>query len=176
MTPSLQTRLKALVDKYTPSGWYSAYALDAEELIRTFDLPLDRAQVKLHKVGYGLLPTIFGVRLSAAKRHPETGKLHDATRRKVPRSAAEKARTDELVRDTDLSDYEHERLQYHVHLFQRDDGTTDVFSHLELRSDLHPVGTEDWSGAIGRLMIHYSPRYDSTLLEGASEPKLEQLL
>jgi len=66
MTPSLQTRLKALVDKYTPSGWYSAYALDAEELIRTFDLPLDRAQVKLHKVGYGLLPTIFGVRLSAA--------------------------------------------------------------------------------------------------------------
>jgi hypothetical protein len=176
MSPSLQTRLKALVDRYTPSGWYSAYELDGEEDIGTFDLPLDRAQVQLHNVGYGLLPTVLGIRLSAAKRHPETGKLHDATRRKVPRTKAETARTGELVRDTELADYEHERLQYHVHLFARDDGTTDVYSHLELRSDLHPVGTEDWSEAIGRLMIHYNPRYDSTLLEGATEPKLEQLL
>jgi len=176
MSPSLQTRLKALVDKYTPSGWYAAYKLDAEELIGTFDLPLDRAQVKLHKVGYGLLPTIFGVRLSAAKRHPETGELHDATRREVPRSKAEIERVNELAHGTELEQYEPERLQLHVHLFERNDGTTDVFSHLELRSDLHPVGTEDWSEAIGRLMIHYSPRHGKEYLQGATEPKVEQLL
>jgi hypothetical protein len=175
MTPSLQTRVKALVDKYTPSGWYAAYKLDAEELIGTvMGLALFRGN--LRDVGYKSLPTVFGIRLSAAKKHPSTGKLHDVTLRKIPRSHSEQRRTDSLTEGTELDDYEHERLQYHVHLFQRDDGKTDVYSHLELRSDLHPVGTEDWSEAIGRLMIHYSPRHGKEYLQGVTEPKLEQLL
>jgi len=175
MAPTFQTRLKGLLDKYTPDSLYTAYELSDEEYIGSFGVPVDRVAVKLHKAGYRSLPTVFGILLSAAKRHPETGKLHDVTRRKVPRSTAEKARTDELTRDTDLADYDYERLQFHVHLFDTPDGT-DVFSHLELRSDLHPVGTEDWSEAIGRLMIHYSPRHGKEYLQGASEPKLEAVL
>jgi len=175
MPPSFQTRLKGLVDRYTPDSLYTAYGLNIEEHIGTFDVPVDRAAVKLYKAEYGSLPTVFGILLSAAKRHPETGKLHDVTRRKVPQSQAEKARTAELTCDTELADYDHERLQYHAHLFDTPEGT-DVFSHLELRSDPYPVAGETWSEAIGRLMIHYSPTYDQTLLEGASEPKLEQLL
>jgi len=175
MPPSFQTRLKGLVDRYTPDSLYTAYELSDEEYIGTFGVNAFTAGGKLAKAGYGLLPTIFGIHLSAAKRHPETGKLHDVTRRKVPQSQAEIARTDELTRGTDLADYDHERLQYHAHLFDTPDGT-DVFSHLELRSDPYPVVGETWSEAIGRLMIHYSPTYDQTLLEGASEPKLEQLL
>jgi len=175
MPPSFQTRLKGVIDKYTPDSLYTAYGLNIEEHIGTFGVPVDRAAVKIYKAGYSSLPTVFGILLSAAKRHPETGKLHDVTRRKVPRSMAEKARTDELTEDTDLSNYDHERLQYHVHLFDTPDGT-DVMSHLELRSDPYPVAGETWSEAIGRLMIHYSPTYDSEYLEGASEPKLEQLL
>jgi len=176
MPPSFQTRLKGLLNKYTPDSLYTAYELSDEEHIGTFDVPVDRAAVKIYKAGYGSLPTVFGILLSAAKRHPETGKLHDVTRRKVPRSKAEIERVNELVRGTELENYEAERLQFHVHLFQRNDGTIEVYSHLEFRSDLQSVGTEDKSEAFGRLMEHYNPRYDRTYLEGASEPKLEQLL
>ena len=168
MSPSLQTRLKALADKYTPDGWYAAYELDNEEHVGTIENVVAHATQRLQSVGYGSLPTVLGIRLSAAKRHPEAGELHDVTRRKVPRTGAEKARTDELTRDTELDDYEHERLQYHVHLFSRNDGTTDVCSHLELQIVLRPFRSEDRSEAIGRLMIHYAPIHSSQYLEVAT--------
>ena len=176
MSPSLQTRLKALANRYTPDGWYAAYELDTEEHVGTIENVVAHATQRLRSVGYGSLPTVLGIRLSAAKRHPETGALHDATVRKVPTTVVECGAVDDVAKGTELADYEYERLQYHVHAFGRKDGTTDVFCHLELRSDLHPVGSEDWSEAIGRLMIHYSPKHSSEYLEGATEPKLEQLL
>jgi len=172
MAPSFQTRLKGLLDRYTPESLYTAYELGSEEYVGTVEKPPEQFQLDLHIAGYGLLPKIWGIILAAAKRHPESGDLHSLTRRKIPSDGDTIQHVEAETVDTGLEQYDPEQLQYHVHVFRGGD----VFSHLELRSDPYPVAGETWSEAIGRLMIHYRPKYDATYLEGASEPKLEQLL
>lgn len=132
MKPSKFTRLRAAANGYAERfGLYTAYTLSADEHVETAETPVRDVRETLRAAGYEPL------RLSAAKRHPDDGRL---------------MLTD--VRRVDPADV---RRQYHVHLWRDGDGGTEVFSHRELRPDLHPVGEESVRDAYDRVRTHYRP-------------------
>jgi len=153
LTPTAWTRLRAAVDPFTRKtfGLYAAYPLTSQEYIGT----VKRADIDaLADKGYE------PERLSAAKRHPSSGRLHVASLRRVPSahpSAAE---------GTALASYLSNQCQYHVHAFPTDaDGFYDCFSHYELRPDLRPVAGETWSEAFDRMAAHYRPTWDRPYID-----------
>ena len=132
MSPSKYTRLRdAADDAVSAFGFYTSYTLsEGEHVGETPEPPLLTAGV-LRAGGYEPL------RLSAAKRHPEDGRLMLADLRRVDR--------DDVTR------------QYHVHLWRSEGGGTEVFSHRELRPDIRPVGEESVRDAYERVRTHYRP-------------------
>lgn len=133
MRPTLFTRLRGAADPVARRfGYYSAYELDGEQIGTVSARPIVTKQL-LGLKGYEQN------RLSAAKRHPESGELHHYSLRRV--------------------DPEDPQRQYHVHLWPVEDDTsrTEVHSHRELRPDLSPVGSESWPEAYERMRRHYRP-------------------
>ena len=119
-------------------GFYTAYELDEREYIGRIDKRLSYVTGYLEQRGYETSPTLFGISLEAAKYHPETGDVHDASYRKV--------------------DSDNPHKQYHIHLWQGD-GDTEIYSHYEYRPDVALVADELPSDAYDRLMTHYRPSY-----------------
>lgn len=148
------TRLRDAVDPLTREllGLYAAYDLDPDELARTAPWRTkDEARSFLRERGYE------PQHLSAAKRHPDDGRLHDLSYRRVPSVHPPE------VDATALQDWPPDACQYHAHVFVYDSGA-DVFSHYELRPDFFAP-----SFSIQRLRTHYRPRYGQDYLLGVSD-------
>jgi hypothetical protein len=122
---------------------YAAYPVGAEEYVGTLDDVDDATRVarELLAAGYdrsGLL--------AALKYHPETGAPDAGSLRRV--------------------DPNHPTWQWHVHLFAVDAGVA-IFSHYELRPDLHRIGEETRAEQLERLREHYRPEWSTTRGEGS---------
>lgn len=152
--PTLWTRLRGAVDPYTRRtlGLYTAYPLDCREHIATWNASLGLFRKSITNLGYE------PQRLSAAKRHPQTGTLHALSMRRVPDRHPDDAEGTAIARE-----YDPEQCQYHLHAIEVNGGY-DIFSHYELSpSILHPRPNP------ARLREHYRPTYGSTYLRGVSD-------
>lgn len=152
--PSVWTYLRAALNPVARRyGQYTAYALSPNEAvgaIHGFDV--DDARHYLRQNGYE--PQY----LSAAKRHPETGQLHDLSYRRVPSKHPALIVNERLARD-----FRPEQCQFHVHVFDRD-GSTEWFSHYEARPDLLEPSFDPT-----RLRTHYRPTYGQDYFQGLTD-------
>lgn len=156
--PTPWTELRALANPIARLfGYYTAYPLDPNEYLGTADLTLDSALSILWRYGYQ--PQW----LSAAKRHPETNRLHDASYRRVPNEHPKAAAGRRLV-----TDFEPKQCQFHVHLFELEDGV-EFYSHYEARPDFVRPDI-----SLGRLRTHYRPQWGETYLQGVTDLELDK--
>mgnify|MGYP000320657533 FL=1 len=133
-------------------GFYLSYTISEEEFIGT----LSPGWVSTLKAnGYEPSPRIMGIKLEAAKIHPETGAVHDFSLRKV--------------------DPENPKYQYHAHMWTRSDGLARVAVHYEARPDVRRIGDESLSDAKQRLQTHYRPEGDE-YLKGVADDTLKELV
>lgn len=142
------------------AGFYTSYELDEEEYIG--DIPVSTDNVFKdsenlrppfvmlndvidhleYKAGYELPPKFVGIRLEAAKTHPETGDVHDVSLRKL--------------------DPEDNRRQWHIHLwYRREKDAMEVWSHKEYAPDFERLEDESYGDMIERLRTHYSPDWST---------------
>lgn len=167
-TPSAWTQLRAAVDPFTRRtlGLYSAYSLTSEEYIGTAHRSFPDLKATLEAAGY------TPQKLSAAKRHPESGKLHLLSMRRVP-----DLHPFDPILGTGLKEWDGNQCQFHLHAFATDvSGFYDIFMHYELRPDFfRPTFNPE------RLREHYRPQYDFdhvdrekwTYLRGIQDPALD---
>lgn len=171
-TPSAWTQLRARVDPFTRRtlGLYSAYELTPEEYVTTVGNDNNALSKLCRDIGYE--PQV----LSAAKRHPGSGRLHVMSLRRRPSTHPPAAL------GSGLDDYDPRECQLHLHAFNTDvSGFVDVFTHYELAPDLRRLGNETWGGALARWREHYRPQYDFdhvdfgvvTYLRGIQDPALD---
>lgn len=157
--PSRWTRLRAHLDSVARLfGGYTAYTLSREEYIGSVYLPGGARDAYTFLTKNGYEPQY----LSAAKRHPETGALHELSMRNVPERHPPATVTDDWMADIAFH-YNPSECQYHVHVFEHD-GIVEYFSHYELRPDVFGP-----SFSVGRLREHYRPEYGETYLRGVSD-------
>jgi hypothetical protein len=150
------TRLRGALNPALPDGWYTAYDLGAAEHVATTRLSVPALRETLRMGGYERQ------RLSAAKRHPQTGQLHDLSMRRVPDEHPD------AVRGTRITAWPARACQFHVHAFRLDTDTlgpvTWVGSHYELRPDFFRPRP-----SVQRLHEHYKPEYGQTYHRGVTD-------
>lgn len=153
--PSPWTLARAAADPLArPLNLYTAYPLHGTEHVgTTHDLSLDDARHYLRQHNYE--PQY----LSAAKRHPVTGALHDLSYRRVPAKHPALVVNERLARE-----YRPEACQYHVHAFRWDTGRIDWFSHYEARPDPFRPAFD-----LQRLRTHYRPAYGRDYFRGLTD-------
>ena len=150
-----QTKVMAAVDPIARRlGYYTAYELDKLEYIGYREDVATGTRNELLNNGYERSPTIAGIRLQAAKKHPETGEIHEYSLRKV--------------------DPNDNRRQYHVHLWGG--GVTSIYSHHEFRPDLRVLEGESLEDAKERLQTHYRPEWGETYIRGKACEVVESLV
>ena len=158
--PSPWTRLRAAVHPHARRllGLYEAYPLNQEEYVGTLGNGYTLADARHYLRQNGYTPQY----LSAAKRHPQTGALHDLSYRRVP------TRHPPAALDTALeARFAPAACQYHAHVFQTADGGPVFYSHYEARPDpLRPAVD------LARLRTHYRPTTGETYLEGVTDLQL----
>jgi len=158
--------LKQLKKRLNPAaqkvGLYTAYRLDESEYVGRVPLAVPGVMWYLPtNTDYEEPPNVGGVTLSAAKTHPKTGKVHDATYRKVDRK--------------------NPRWQWHVHIWSQvgdTPGTSyyEIYSHYEMRPDFKKIDGEDTAEMLGRLQIHYRPEYGTDYYQGKADPVVKDLV
>lgn len=121
---------------------YGAYQVDMAEYIGTLDSDLSTAIDYLKQHGY-----TYQV-LSAEKYHPDTGAADDGSYRLL---------------DPDDTD-----KQWHVHLWETDDGVQ-LFSHYEYKPEFWAPIDES------RVAEHYRPDSDA-YIQGQHSPEVKELL
>lgn len=131
-----------ILDTVLPDSMYAVYQLDEEEYIGTVDADLRETIDYLKQCGYEYQT------LAAKKLHPETERSDDGSYRRL---------------DPDDSD-----KQWHVHLWETDDGV-EVYSHYEYKPELWGPVDEH------RVAEHYRPD-DNTYIEGQHAEDVKQLL
>lgn len=169
MNPELLKRLDPIARRF---GLYTSYTLDESEFVGSVEVDTrnvfkDPENMNppfvmegdffhfLEWKGYERNPTFAGVSLVAAKQHPETGRVHDVSLRKI--------------------DPENERKQYHLHYWL--EGTkAQIAVHREYRPDFKPVTDESLSEMIERLKTHYRPTYGVDYERGVMCEDLKALL
>jgi hypothetical protein len=168
-------RLLSTIDPYLRKiGLYSSYTLSKEEFVGTVEINTSNVfqdtmnppfvmehdfYRRLECFGYEKPPTFLGVPLIAAKKHPETARIHDVSLRKV--------------------DIENTRKQYHLHywLESLDDGyEAEIAVHREYRPDITILEGETLAQAKNRLETHYRPAYGTNYEKGKLDSDLESLL
>lgn len=148
--PSSWTRFRAFLDPIARRfGYYTSYSLSSPEYVGTLTQSLADIHYYLEQNAYQ------PQRLSAAKRHPDHGRLHDLSMRYVPSTHPDAAFDTPLVED-----FRPEECQFHVHAFRTSYGV-EVFSHYEARPDLTQP-----TPSFERLRTHYRPSWDETYLRG----------
>lgn len=148
--PSRWTRFRALLDPLARLfGYYTAYSLSSPEYVGTLKQSIPETHNYLKHNAYQ------PQRLSAAKRHPDHGRLHDLSLRYIPSTHPDGALGTPLAQEFDP-----EECQFHVHIFRTAEGV-DVFSHYESRPDLMRPNISR-----KRLRTHYRPTWDETYLRG----------
>lgn len=142
--PSAWTRLRAALDPLARRvNLYTAYDIGHDEYVGAFDAEMGLADVR-HSLRQNAYEPQY---LSAAKRLPGTGQLHDLSYRRVPTTHPEAWSVDR---------YAPSDCQYHVHVFESADGGPLAFSHYEVRPFADP-------------REHFRPTYGSTYLRGVSD-------
>ena len=147
---SLRARFDPHARRLTGDRLYLAYTLRGEHVgtVPEF-LSLNEVREWLQSRGYERSPSVAGVPLEAAKRHPETGATHDLALRKVG-----EAGDDRHAAAIHAGDPRH--TQFHVHGFERD-GRVELHSHFEWRPDARVLDGERPADAYNRLRSHYRP-------------------
>ena len=136
---SWKERFDPLVRRVSGDRLYLSYGLFPDEYIGrvpTLTPVLD--------IGFEKPPTFAGIRLTAAKTHPDTGEVHDISLR--------------------LVDPENPRKQYHLHGWE--DNGWNLYIHHEYRPDPHRIDGEDYAEMIGRLQIHFKPEWGEEYIQG----------
>lgn len=155
--PSFWTRLRAFLNPLArENGFYTAYTLSQNEYvgrIHGFDVSDATGFLKQH----GYEPQT----LSAAKKHPETGQLHDLSYRRVPAKHPEL-----LVHEPLCRTFRPEECQYHVHAWQTGEWM-EFFSHYETRPDVFKP-----SFSLERIRTHYRPTYGTEYFQGITDVDL----
>jgi hypothetical protein len=157
--PSTWTRVRARVNRILPEPLYTAYRIGPDERVGRVSGSVDAARSLLRDSGYE------PQHLSAAKARPsattpfDDDDLHALSYRRIPTE-----HPDEWARE----DWRPDQCQYHVHAFERADGT-DLFSHYELRPHLLPLRDESVTTALRRLRTHYRPEYGRDYLRGVTD-------
>ena len=147
---SLRARLDPHARRLTNGRLYLAYTLRGERVGTAPDfLSIRDVRECLQSRGYERSPSVAGVPLEAAKRHPETGETHDLALRKVG-----EAGDDRHAAAIHADDPRH--TQFHVHGFERD-GRVELHSHFEWRPDPQRLAGETWRDTYHRLRSHYRP-------------------
>jgi len=151
MNPTLLKKLDPIARRI---GLYTSYELDESEYIGRGPPGLIR---KLLDRGYENPPTFMGIPLAAAKEHPETGRVHDYSLRRIGTNP---------------------RMQYHVHLWYAESSKDlHAYSHYEFRPDFARVGDETTGEMINRLRTHYWPDYSNgEYIQGKADPTLRGLV
>jgi len=152
MNPTLLKKLDPIARKI---GLYTSYELDESEYIGQGPPGIVR---KLLERGYEKPPTFAGIPLAAAKEHPETGRVHDYSLRRIGTNP---------------------RMQYHIHYWVQggDEYQAEIYSHYEYRPDFKRVGDETTGEMINRLRTHYSPEWGtSEYQQGVMCDDLQDLL
>jgi len=151
MNPTLLKKLDPIARRI---GLYTSYTLDEAEYIGDSKPAVVR---ELREGGYETPPTFMGIPLAAAKEHPETGRVHDYSFRKVGANP---------------------RMQYHIHLwYKQSSKDVELYSHYEFRPDFKPVGEETTGEMIERLRTHYRPDYSNgEYIQGKADPTLRNLV
>jgi len=151
MNPTLLKKLDPIARRI---GLYTSYELSEEEYIGRGPPGLVR---KLLDRGYETPPTFMGIPLAAAKEHPETGKVHDYSLRRIGTNP---------------------RMQYHIHLWYAESSKDlHAYSHYEFRPDFARVGDETTGEMIERLRTHYRPDYtNGEYIQGKADPTLRSLV
>ena len=116
-------------------GLYAAYELHPGESVGTVRPSGGVDDVRAHLLERGYERS----RLAALKYHPGTGAREAGSLRRV--------------------DPDHPRRQWHVHLFVRDGGAVELFSHYEYRPDPRPLAGESVRECVERLREHYRPTW-----------------
>src|SRR6056297_612785 len=154
MNPTLLKKLDPIARRI---GLYTSYELDEREYIGRGPPGLVR---KLLDRGYEKPPTFAGIPLAAAKEHPETGRVHDVSLRKI--------------------DEDNPRMQYHIHYWIERSGKgakAEIYSHYEYRPDFARVADETTGEMIERLRTHYRPDYtNGEYIQGKADPTLRSLV
>ena len=153
MNPTTLKKLDPIARKI---GFYTSYTLDEAEYIGDGKLAIVR---QLREGGYETPPTFAGIPLAAAKEHPETGRVHDVSLRKV--------------------DEDNPRMQYHIHYWIErtgDEAEVEIYSHYEFRPDFKPVGEETTGEMIERLRTHYRPVYGDDYVQGKADESVRELV
>ena len=136
-------------------GLYLSYELSQDEFIGTINQTHGIVRDTLRHNGYEPSPTFAGIKLEAAKTHPETGEVHDFSLRKV--------------------DPESPKRQFHTHLWMRSVDEIDAYCHYEYRPDATILEGESLSDAKQRLSTHYKPE-GNEYLKGVADDTLKELV
>lgn len=136
-------------------GKYTAYQLRDEEFV---------GRVTPHDGEFDLKARSYVPNpLAAAKYHPETEAVDDGSWRRI--------------------DEDHPRWQWHVHIWERETGDIELFSHYEYRPDPRLIGDESVSDMTQRLRDHYNPNWDihhddedANYFLGVACPRIRQLV
>jgi hypothetical protein len=173
---TLRERFDPLVRRLSGGRLYLAYTLDETEFIGSVEINTSNVFEKsngieppytmehdfyghLQSMGFESNPTLFGISLVAAKKHPETGRVHDVSLRKV-------------VEDDPTK-------QYHLHYWLERDGDgyeAQIAVHKEYRADFRVLEGETLPGAITRLQDHYRPEYGSEYQQGEAPDELLDII
>ena len=147
---SLRAGLDPHARRLTGGRLYLAYELEAERVgVAPSHLSVHEVRECLQSRGYERSPSLAGIPLEAAKRHPETGETHDFALRKVGEAGDDRHAAAILADDP-------RHTQFHVHGFERD-GRVELHSHFEWRPDPQRLPGERWTDVDERLRSHSRP-------------------
>lgn len=145
-------------------GKFTAYQLASSEYVTTFDGDLEGCRAWLREQGYERHE------LRAAKFHPRPSKAVDwGSYRRVPEEHPRDVLAVGGGRDAlDVADWDPRFAQYHVHIWPNSEGVG-VYSHYEIRGDVHPIGWESPADVYRRCKTHYYPIEGQEYVPGVTD-------
>ena len=134
-------------------GLYTSYTLDESEFLGK----ASKESVNLLEfVGWEAPPTMFGISLEAAKKHPETGMVHTNSLRKIVQN--------------------NPKWQYHLHVFPVNAQTVSLACHKELRPDFTQIAGETLPEMKTRLERHFRPEYGTDYFQGEAPKEVMEIV
>jgi len=134
-------------------GGYLAYTLDESEFIGQAS---KQAVRELEFFKWEEPPTTVGISLEAAKKHPETGRVHSHSLRKVNQNDP--------------------RWQYHLHTWPVNGEMYSLACHEELRPDFTLIEGETLVDAKTRLERHFRPVYGTDYFRGKAPNEVIKII
>jgi hypothetical protein len=150
------------VDEYSREylGLYTAYEVSEEEFVFETNADLEELKKSLENAGYN-----YNF-LAATKKHPVFDIVDSGSFRRVPET-----HPDNLDKDSELyQEWSPNHCQFHIHIFEINDGSKQVSCHYELRPDLSNPKL-----SIDRMKSHYRPEWGETYFPSIHDTKISSL-